>query len=311
MSDSIAPNFIIVGAPKCGTTAMMHYLNSRPDVFFCDPKEPYFFCTDFPGLRAIANMTDWSSYQRLFTGGVGAAAVGEGSTMYLCSDVAIAAIRESLPDARIIVMTRDPVSIAVSFHRHLVKIGLEDVLDFGQAWALSDERRAGRSIPAGHIAPECLDYRRVASIGSQVKRVRKLVPASQRLIIPHASLSRDPQGTYGRVLEFLELPPDGRTSFPRFNEAGASRSRVLGSLARSRIGRLGIKTTKQLVPGSSRQVLASLKERLLFTRSPKTLVDEEALGSVSAELAPESELLDRLVIEESGVERLAMSRTSP
>ena len=45
------PNFFIVGAPKSGTTAMADYLREHPEVFFSDPKEPFFWCDDFAPLR--------------------------------------------------------------------------------------------------------------------------------------------------------------------------------------------------------------------------------------------------------------------
>jgi hypothetical protein len=41
------PNFFIVGAPKCGTTAMAHYLSEHPDIFMSSPKEPHYFNFDF------------------------------------------------------------------------------------------------------------------------------------------------------------------------------------------------------------------------------------------------------------------------
>jgi hypothetical protein len=37
------PNFLIVGAPKCGTTALYHYLRQHPQVFLPRRKEPYYF----------------------------------------------------------------------------------------------------------------------------------------------------------------------------------------------------------------------------------------------------------------------------
>ena len=50
MNKNKIPNFFIVGAPKCGTTALYEYLSSHPDVFLCDPKEPNYFSCDFATL---------------------------------------------------------------------------------------------------------------------------------------------------------------------------------------------------------------------------------------------------------------------
>ena len=45
------PDFFIVGAPKCGTTAISEYLRTHPRIFMCKPKEPHYFALDIPGYR--------------------------------------------------------------------------------------------------------------------------------------------------------------------------------------------------------------------------------------------------------------------
>ena len=51
------PNLFIVGAPKCGTTALSEYLRQHPNVFMTNPKEPNFFADDMP-KRYIAKTID-------------------------------------------------------------------------------------------------------------------------------------------------------------------------------------------------------------------------------------------------------------
>lgn len=41
------PNFIIVGAPRSGTTTLFHSLKQHPEIYMSYVKEPYYFCTDF------------------------------------------------------------------------------------------------------------------------------------------------------------------------------------------------------------------------------------------------------------------------
>lgn len=48
------PNFFIIGAPKCGTTALSEYLREHPQVFFSDPKELSFFNEDFTNRRTTS-----------------------------------------------------------------------------------------------------------------------------------------------------------------------------------------------------------------------------------------------------------------
>ena len=71
------PNFFIVGAPKCGTTALSHYLRQHPRIFFSLPKEPHYFATDLPRYRMV---THEPAYLEYFRGaGPQHTAVGEGS----------------------------------------------------------------------------------------------------------------------------------------------------------------------------------------------------------------------------------------
>ena len=71
------PNFFIVGAPKCGTTALSEYLREHPQVFMSRPKEPHHFATDMPRYRFTKNEAD---YLDLFSGADDShTAIGEAS----------------------------------------------------------------------------------------------------------------------------------------------------------------------------------------------------------------------------------------
>lgn len=77
------PNFFIVGAPKCGTTAVYTYLSTHPDIFFPErAKEPHHFNTDMPGFRWYPEK---DSYMALFASAEAQAASirGEASVQYL------------------------------------------------------------------------------------------------------------------------------------------------------------------------------------------------------------------------------------
>jgi hypothetical protein len=76
-----APNFILVGAPKSGTTALATYLRAHPRIFMCVPKEPGYFASDLPAHRYVSS---WDEYQALFLGaGREHVAVGEASILYM------------------------------------------------------------------------------------------------------------------------------------------------------------------------------------------------------------------------------------
>jgi hypothetical protein len=101
------PTFLLLGAPKCGTTALAHYLGAHPDVFLSRPKEPHFFDSDYAkGL---------SSYLDDHFGGWQAERVaGEATPSYLAIPWVPVRVRRDVPDARLIAILRDPVERAYS-----------------------------------------------------------------------------------------------------------------------------------------------------------------------------------------------------
>ena len=59
------PNLFIVGAPKCGTTFLYHYLKQHPEIFFPDFKEPHFFGSDLIRKNEAYDL-NLNEYQKLF-----------------------------------------------------------------------------------------------------------------------------------------------------------------------------------------------------------------------------------------------------
>ena len=59
------PDFFIVGAPKCGTTALASWLRAHPELFLAPVKEPNYFCFDAPGLRVVDRAETSHLWRRL------------------------------------------------------------------------------------------------------------------------------------------------------------------------------------------------------------------------------------------------------
>jgi len=232
-----APNFILVGAPKCGTTALATYLRAHPSIFMCVPKEPGYFASDLPAHRYVSS---WDEYQALFLGaGREHVAVGEASIFYMYSDSAITEIRRRLPSARLLVMLRNPVELAVSMHAQALRTRDETVTDFATAWALCADRRAGRNVP-----PHCRDnkillYDRLPLLGLQLQRLLDVFQKAQVGWWFFDDFAADPARVYCEVLSFLGVSFDGRDNFPRVNARKRARSQALAQFTQ--------KTPKPLV----------------------------------------------------------------
>ena len=218
------PDFFILGAPKCGTTALAHWLGEHPQVFMSPVKEPHYFSTDL----ANRSITDRRQYEKLFCG-VGAEhkAVGEASTWYLYSQEAVPNIEQVCPDARYIVMTRDPVEMAHSLYHHNYRALYEDQPTFEKAWALQEERGRGRSIPRTCKEPAFLQYQKVCALGSLLERLYDQVQSDRVLHISMQALREGPSSEYQRVQLFLGVQDEQRTEFPSVNAARGYKSRVL------------------------------------------------------------------------------------
>ncbi len=222
------PNFFIIGAPKCGTTALSFYLSQHPHVFFSEMKEPYFFASDFPRHRAIATEDD---YLKLFASATDQhLAIGEGSAGYLYSAAAVPGILKFNARAKMIVMLRNPVDLVYSMHAQALYDAYEDEVDFRTAWNLQSERKQGRRVPRLCRNVNILFYRELASMGGQMERLLKLVPREQVHVILHDDFVKDPAACYRDVCQFLGVPSDGRSHFPRVNESKQHRIRALSWL---------------------------------------------------------------------------------
>ena len=253
------PNFVIAGAPKCGTTSLAAWLGQHPRVYMSPLKEPAYFALDLES-RSVRS---WEVYTRLFEGaGQQDIAVGEASTAYLFSHAAIPCIEKQLPAVRYIVMIRNPIEMAYSLHEQQQYIGNENVTDFSEAWHLSAERRGGRKVPARCHEPLMLDYQSFCQLGEQLERLLQIVPSDRILILVLDDLRKDPRVEYSKALEFLGLPDDGRTEFRVHNPAKGWRSRWLGRGVRQFA--IAVSTAKyrmNVLPKRSLGVVRFLQER--------------------------------------------------
>jgi hypothetical protein len=227
---AVKPNFIIVGAPKCGTTALYEYLRPHPNVFLPEIKEPHFFAKDlgtYPRIKTLEEYTEIfaaSTEQHL--------RVGEASVYYLRSSTAIPNIGEFNPDARIIAMFRNPVEMVHSLHSQLLYVAEENESDFETAWRLQERRSRGLDLPPRSRGAFLVQYAEVGKFGTQVQRLLSVFPRAQVKLILFDDFAASPQRVYDEVIDFLDIPHDNRSGFPRVNDNKRARLTWLRNLAR-------------------------------------------------------------------------------
>lgn len=218
------PAFFIIGAPKCGTTALASYLSEHPRIFMTVPKEPLFFCTDMPGVRVVRT---WRQYYGLFKSADPHALCGEASVLYMYSSEAIGQIKEAFPHAKLLVMLRRPDEMVYSMQRQLLFIGAENRESMRDAWDVEMLRRENRNVPKLCRNPKLLYYRLLARYGEQLTRVFDTFPRDKVHVVFYEDFSRDPRAVYESTLQFLEIPSDERREFPMINAHKDVRSKTL------------------------------------------------------------------------------------
>ena len=201
---AVLPNFIVIGAPKCGTTTLCDRLGSHPDVFMSDPKEPHFFGREAPAMTR-------AQYESLFSGVRGETAVGEGSTSYTRPDIgraAAEAIAAEIPDCRLIYMVRHPVKRLESDWRMRVHEGwrsdsinsaVRNALAHGERPLVSPEENAE------------LRWQRLlltqGSYWSNLSEYRRLFTDDRILVVFLEDFSRAPQAELARCFAHLGVDP--------------------------------------------------------------------------------------------------------
>ena len=225
----LPPDFVVAGAPKCGTTAVYATLQQHPQLFLPGIKEPHYFAHDFPGVREVKTIGE---YDRLFTDAAGTQLRGEASMTYLCSKMATQAILRRRPDARFIALVRNPLDMFISCHNQSLNGLDEEEVDPERAWMLQEERAQGRQIPKSCNEPAFLQYRNICSLGSQIQSLFRLVPERQRLVIVFDDLQQQPRRAYQQIVDFLGIQDDGRDEFIRANVFARPRSKAIAKVIR-------------------------------------------------------------------------------
>ena len=210
----VCPDFFIAGAPRCGTTSLSYYLRGHPEVCFSSPKETHFFISSSLEER-LARDPQRHYIERFFPhyDAEQHRALGEGSVTYLYFPHVFDRILGLNPNARFIVMLRNPMKLVPSFHARMLYVFEEDTEDFAEAWGLQEARLRGERIPPHGLMPLLLQYAEIGSLGKYVSELFKRVPRSQCLLVLHDDLVANTARVYQSVLEFLELEHDGRSEF--------------------------------------------------------------------------------------------------
>lgn len=259
------PNFLILGAAKCGTDSLCNYLAQHPDIYIPRNREPSFFVAEGqpnvpytgPGDRAaLESLGMWISsleeYERLFADATTERAIGEGTAWYIYYPEAPGRIRQYVPQAKLITVLRNPVDRAYSAYTMLVRDGRETIGDFSRALAAEEDRTRRNWEPIWH-------YLKMGFYAEQLKRYYATFDARQMLVIVYDDYNARPRETLQEIFRFLEVDdsfaPDMTT---RYNVSAVPKNMAMHTLV---AGDNRVKSAlKAVVPSGLRK---AVKDRIV------------------------------------------------
>jgi len=211
------PDFLVLGAQKAGTTALYEYLRRHPQITGPSWKEVSFFD------RHWARGESWYRGNFPNFARTREKLVGEASPSYVFHQLAPQRVQEVVPEARLIVLVRNPVDRALSQYNHEVALGREP-LSFEEALDAEEERLRGEqermAADPRYFSREWWShtYKARGRYAEQLERWLAVFPREQLLVLPSDDLGSDPARAHAQVLEFLGASPQRLDSYPRVYE---------------------------------------------------------------------------------------------
>jgi len=247
------PNFFIVGASKSGTTSLYAYLERIPDIYMSPLKEPHFF-HDKSFKLFSRSITDKSEYLKLFELKTRQIAIGEASTSYLQDPKSAKLIHEQIPDAKIIIILRDPCQRIFSGYLMFksegrMKMSFHKLITTQPSWLESG-----------------LYY-------SQVKRFIDTFGPKQVKILIFEEFIKDPKAVIKEILKFLQVDNELPENFEKiYNPYSAPRGKISQKIVSSK--KIS-KISDQLIPKSLKW---KLKEKIILKKQKRPdITNEESI----------------------------------
>jgi hypothetical protein len=304
------PDFLVIGAPKAGTTALHAALGRHPALYMSPIKEPKFFLSDGPpptrggpgdALTYREHVWQRRDYEALFDAAPPGSLCGESTPLYLYDRDAVQRIRATIPDVRLIAVLRDPVERAHSNWTHLWSAGLEPIGDFVRACAEEQGR-----INAGWAS--FWHYTGLSRYGEQLQFLFSVFPREQVLVFRYRELVGAPARTLDRICDFLGVETGALTEVPRQNVT-AHPDATLAHRAVARALRAG-SAAGRFLPGPAADAVTGRLEQFLQRNSR----ERQPLGwQQRQELIPrfqgDMELLERVLDEDFSDWRLPRDRS--
>jgi len=265
----VLPNLIVIGAAKCGTTSLHEYLDQHPAISMSREKELYFFVEEKNLGKGLA----W--YESQFD--ASAPIRGESSPGYSAFPLYRGVperMAETIPDAKLVYLVRDPIERIVSHYTHR-RVNWPDMAPLAET--LGPGAFRDWLVKPSHY-------------WLQLEQYLQCFAAEQILVVDSDELRDRRRETLRRIFEFVGVDPSFRSSKFELSHNAAT-------------GRTRLSTSGRVLSSVLDRTLGGHRAQALRARAPRTLK-----SAFVTELEPPvlpSALRDELERELSGeVERL-------
>jgi len=309
------PNLFVVGNPKSGTSALHYMLAQHPQIYMSPVKEPLFFSKDiieeidaFYKGKQFAPYRELADYLSLFSAAKDEKILGESTTQYLYSKVAAQEIFNFNPQAKIIIVLREPVAFLHSLHSQLLVEPAETVEDFETALSLEPQRRAGKNLPPFTQWPGKFLYSERVKYYDQVVRYYNVFDKQQIKVIIYDDFKKDNAGVYKDILKFLNVDTNFVPNFAQANVSKRPRSIKLSfwithySLTKKAIKLLSTRRFYQ-------KIKDIVKDNILMKKEPRRPLDPALRTKLMIKYKPEvvkiSKFLGIDLVKQWGYDQIA------
>lgn len=236
------PDFMVIGASKCGTSTLRNYLAQHPDILMITKEIQFFSCDDI-----YANGLSW--YESLFESDGPKKLKGEVSNLYTMREVypnAVARIAEYAPDIKLIYCAREPMSRIQSYWLEMRAHGGEDVhYDFNVAVKANKDWLVDST-----------------NYWQQINAYRAVFSDERIHVIFFEDLVKDPTTVMRGCFSFLGVNPESLGGFDL--HLGSTQGRLMPRNSLSKLRQYSLyRAVTKLIPPAWRN---SLRKKFLFKK---------------------------------------------
>jgi len=204
----VLPDFLIIGAPRSGTSSLYHYLTQHPSIFSCKIKEPNYFAMYYyknTGWYKSFFPTIWekNKHKQFVT--------GEASTQYYWYPHVPKRVKKLLPDVKLILLMRNPTERSFSQFQMEVrhgheKLSFEDAIKNEKVRTSEEYQKIIEN--ENYFSPKYTMYAYLEKsiYVNYVEEWLKLFPRENFLFLNSENFYENPQKVVNRIFEFLQLP---------------------------------------------------------------------------------------------------------